>query len=285
MINILWYFMIYSIIGWMIEVSYHAVTMGKVVNRGFLNGPLCPVYGSGVLMVLMVVDLCGEWFGFETDLSRAKVIELFIIGIIFATLIELIAGFLLDQLFHARWWDYRDRRFNLNGYICLEFSIYWGLGIAFVLRVIQPVVENIVSSIPVRISWIMLSAFYLIFIIDIVLTVLTILKLNKQLEKMRDMETAIQKLSGSMSEFIGTSTIKTVEKINESQDKVEHAKDELKEDIRDRIDKTKADLEDSYKHLRLIIRYQRIFGMGRVITSISKRGNKMYQDILDKIRL
>ncbi len=277
--------MIYSIIGWMIEVSYHAVTMGKVVNRGFLNGPLCPVYGSGVLMVLMVVDLCGEWFGFETDLSRAKVIELFIIGIIFATLIELIAGFLLDQLFHARWWDYRDRRFNLNGYICLEFSIYWGLGIAFVLRVIQPVVENIVSSIPVRISWIMLSAFYLIFIIDIVLTVLTILKLNKQLEKMRDMETAIQKLSGSMSEFIGTSTIKTVEKINESQDKVEHAKDELKEDIRDRIDKTKADLEDSYKHLRLIIRYQRIFGMGRVITSISKRGNKMYQDILDKIRL
>ena len=276
--------MIYSIIGWMIEVSYHAVTMGKVVNRGFLNGPLCPVYGSGVLMVLMVVDLCGEWFGFETDLSRAKVIELFIIGIIFATLIELIAGFLLDQLFHARWWDYRDRRFNLNGYICLEFSIYWGLGIAFVLRVIQPVFENIVSSIPVRISWILLSAFYLIFIIDIVLTVLTILKLNKQLEKMRDMEAAIQKLSGSMSEFIGTSTIKTVEKINESQDKVEHAKDELKEDIRDRIDKTKADLEDSYKHLRLIIRYQRIFGMGRVITSISKRGNKMYQDILDKIR-
>lgn len=284
MINILWYFMIYSIIGWMIEVSYHAVTMGKVVNRGFLNGPLCPVYGSGVLMVLMVVDLCGEWFGFETDLSRAKVIELFIIGIIFATLIELIAGFLLDQLFHARWWDYRDRRFNLNGYICLEFSIYWGLGIAFVLRVIQPVFENIVSSIPVRISWILLSAFYLIFIIDIVLTVLTILKLNKQLEKMRDMEAAIQKLSGSMSEFIGTSTIKTVEKINESQDKVEHAKDELKEDIRDRIDKTKADLEDSYKHLRLMIRYQRIFGMGRVITSISKRGNKMYQDILDKIR-
>lgn len=276
--------MIYSIIGWMIEVSYHAVTMGKVVNRGFLNGPLCPVYGSGVLMVLMVVDLCGEWFGFETDLSRAKVIELFIIGIIFATLIELIAGFLLDQLFHARWWDYRDRRFNLNGYICLEFSIYWGLGIAFVLRVIQPVFENIVGSIPVRISWILLSAFYITFLVDIILTVLTILKLNKQLEKMRDMEAAIQKLSGSMSEFIGTSTIKTVEKINESQDKVEHAKDELKEDIRDRIDKTKADLEDSYKHLRLMIRYQRIFGMGRVITSISKRGNKMYQDILDKIR-
>ena len=103
----------------MIEVSYHAVTMGKVVNRGFLNGPLCPVYGSGVLMVLMVVDLCGEWFGFETDLTKASTIELFIIGIIFATLIELIAGFLLDQMFHARWWDYSKIPLNLNGRIAL----------------------------------------------------------------------------------------------------------------------------------------------------------------------
>lgn len=284
MINILWYFMIYSIIGWMIEVSYHAVTMGKVVNRGFLNGPLCPVYGSGVLMVLMVVELCGSWFGFETDLSKAKVIELFIIGIIFATLIELIAGFLLDQLFHARWWDYRDRRFNLNGYICLEFSIYWGLGIAFVLRVIQPVIAKVVSSIPVKISWLILGFCYAIFTIDIILTVLTVLKLNRQLEKMRDMEAAINKLSDGMSEIIGTGTIKTIEKLSESQDKVEQAKDEIKEDIRDKVEQARADLEESYKRLRLMIRYQRIFGMGRILTSISKKSNKMYQDILDRIR-
>lgn len=284
MINILWYFMIYSIIGWMIEVSYHAVTMGKVVNRGFLNGPLCPVYGSGVLMVLMVVELCGSWFGFETDLSKAKVIELFIIGIIFATLIELIAGFLLDQLFHARWWDYRDRRFNLNGYICLEFSIYWGLGIAFVLRVIQPVIAKVVSSIPVKISWLILGFCYVIFTIDIILTVLTVLKLNRQLEKMRDMEAAINKLSDGMSEIIGNGTIKTIEKLSESQDKVEQAKDEIKEDIRDKVEQARADLEESYKRLRLMIRYQRIFGMGRILTSISKKSNKMYQDILDRIR-
>ena len=174
MYDFLWYFMIYSIIGWMIEVSYHAVTMGRVVNRGFLNGPLCPVYGSGVLMVLMVLDLCGKFFGFETDLSKASTVMLFIIGIIFATLIELIAGFLLDRFFHARWWDYRDRRFNLNGYICLEFSIYWGLGIAFVLRVIQPFFEKTVHKVPLRIGIIILSACYLIFLIDLIITVLTV---------------------------------------------------------------------------------------------------------------
>ena len=280
MYEMLWYFMIYSVIGWMIEVCYQAVTRGEVINRGFLNGPLCPVYGSGVLMVLMVVDLCGFWFGFETNLSKASTVELFIIGIIFATLIELVAGFLLDRLFHARWWDYRDRRFNLNGYICLEFSIYWGLGIAFVLRVIQPVFEGAVHKIPVKIGIIILIVCYFIFTIDIIITVLTVLKLNKQLNKMRDMELAIQKLSDGMSEIIGNSTLKTVEKINDSHDKVEQHKAELKE----KMDNAKADLEDSYKHLRLLIRYQRIFGMGRVIKSLSKRSNKMYQDILDKLR-
>ena len=280
MYDFLWYFMIYSIIGWMIEVSYHAVTTGRVVNRGFLNGPLCPVYGSGVLMVLMVLNLCGKFFGFETDLSKASTVMLFITGIIFATLIELIAGFLLDRFFHARWWDYRDRRFNLNGYICLEFSIYWGLGIAFVLRVIQPFFEKTVHKVPLRIGIIILSACYLIFLIDLIITVLTVLKLNKQLSKMRDMELAIQRLSDGMSEFIGTNTIKTVEKINDSHEKVEQTKAELKE----RMDKTKADLEDSYKHLKILIRYQRIFGMGRVIKSLSKKGSKMYQDILDKLR-
>ncbi len=280
MYNILWYFMIYSVIGWMIEVCYQAVTRGEVINRGFLNGPLCPVYGSGVIMVLMVVDLCGFWFGFETNLSEASTILLFIIGIIFATLIELIAGFLLDRIFHARWWDYRDRRFNLNGYICLEFSIYWGLGIAFVLRVIQPVFEGIVDMIPVNIGIIILIVCYIVFTIDIIITVLTVLKLNKQLSKMRDMELAIQKLSDGMSEIIGNSTLKTVEKINDSHDKVELRKAELK----DKMDDAMADLEESYKHLRLLIRYQRIFGMGRVIKSLSKRGNKMYQDILDKLR-
>ena len=69
--QILWYFMIYSVIGWMIEVSYHAITLGKVVNRGFLNGPVCPVYGSGVLMVLFVLFIYGQLFGFETDLQKA----------------------------------------------------------------------------------------------------------------------------------------------------------------------------------------------------------------------
>ena len=235
-------------------------------------------------MVLMVVDMCGEWFGFETDLTKASTIELFIIGIIFATLIELIAGFLLDQMFHARWWDYRDRRFNLNGYICLEFSIIWGLAIAFVLRVVQPVIETFVSSVPVKISVIILAVMYGVFVIDLILTILTVLKLNKQLEKLSEMEKAILKLSDGMSEIIGTGTIKTVEKISDTHEKTEQYKEELKGELRDKVEKTKDELEESYKRIKIIIRYHRIFGMGRLVSALAKSGHRRYQEILDRIR-
>ena len=130
----------------MIEVSYHAVTLGKVINRGFLNGPVCPVYGCGVLMVLSVLYIIGKIFGIDTDVANSNVLLLFVVGIVFATLVELMAGFALDRLFHTRWWNYNDRKYNLNGYICLEFSIIWGLAIAFVLRVIQPGIEDLVGN-------------------------------------------------------------------------------------------------------------------------------------------
>ena len=108
--EMLWFFAIYSVIGWIIEVAYHAVTMGKVINRGFLNCPLCPVYGSGVLMVFAVLGLLGKILGTGSNVESLSAWILFGVGIVFATLVEFIAGFLLDKLFHARWWDYRDRK-------------------------------------------------------------------------------------------------------------------------------------------------------------------------------
>ena len=307
--QILWYFMIYSVIGWMIEVSYHAITLGKVVNRGFLNGPVCPVYGSGVLMVLFVLFIDGQLFGFETDLQKASTLGLFVVGIIFASLIELIAGFALDRLFHARWWDYRDRKFNLNGYICLEFSIIWGLGIAFVLRVVQPSIEGVVSLIPHIAGIILLVVFYLTFACDMTLTVLTILKFNKQLKQMQDLEAAIRHLSDDMSEVIGNGTIKTMEKIEDGQKAVEKRSDELKEvaekmkeDIRESADAAREEMIESgrrymheledkkdrlkadYEHLKKSLMYHRLFGMGRLMESLAPRGHALYQDMIDKIR-
>ena len=113
----LMYFFIYAFIGWVVEVSFHAVTVGKFINRGFLSGPYCPIYGFGAISVIY----------FLTDIAEKNKFVLFLGSIAIATAIEFVAGFLLEKIFHERWWDYSDRKLNVGGYICIEFSVIWGL--------------------------------------------------------------------------------------------------------------------------------------------------------------
>ena len=290
--------MIYSLIGWMIEVSYHAITLGKVVNRGFLNGPICPVYGSGVIMVLIVLYLTGFITGFETNVDEAHPLLLFIIGILFATLIEFLAGFILDKLFHARWWDYSDRKFNVNGYICLEFSIIWGLAIAFVLRVIQPSFEKLVEFIPKLLGIILLIVMYLTFIADIIITVLTILKLNRELEKMADIQKSILRLSDGMSEMIGTGTIKTMDTLEKGYVGASEKKEELREklnenkaELRSTIDEhreeylsRKEELEKRLEHLKKELIYRKIFGIRRLLRAFPGIKHHTYQEMINYLQ-
>lgn len=296
--QILWYFMIYSLIGWMIEVSYHAITLGKVVNRGFLNGPICPVYGSGVIMVLIVLYLTGFITGFETNVDEAHPLLLFIIGILFATLIEFLAGFILDKLFHARWWDYSDRKFNINGYICLEFSMIWGLAIAFVLRVIQPGIENIVDIIPHILGILFLVIIYLVFIADIVITVLTVLKMNKQLERMEDIQKSILKISDEMSELIGSGTIKTMDKLEKGYETATKKQEQLHENLsedkeellsaiknsKEDYQKRRQELEERFEHLKKEFMYSKLFGTRRLLTAFPGMKHNLYQKMIDKLK-
>ena len=97
------YFLVYSFGGWVVEVIFHAVALGKVINRGFLNGPVCPVYGFGVLSVFALLNTIQ---GSGRQMSDGMI---FVFGIVLATAVELVAGWLLDVCFHARWWDYSDK--------------------------------------------------------------------------------------------------------------------------------------------------------------------------------
>ena len=120
-----WLFVIYSFLGWCVEVIYHAVTWGEVTNRGFLNGPICPVYGIGVGVVVQ----------FLTPVENNLVL-LYISSTILVTVIEGITGFLLEKIFHNKWWDYSDMPFNIKGYVCLKFTILWGLAASFIIGAI-----------------------------------------------------------------------------------------------------------------------------------------------------
>ena len=111
------YFLIYSCLGWCLEVVYAAVTTGKLVNRGFLNGPVCPIYGFGMIIVLYALTPLVD-----------NTLLLYLGGVILPSVLELVGGWALYKLYRTRWWDYSDYPFNIGGYICLEFCLLWGVG-------------------------------------------------------------------------------------------------------------------------------------------------------------
>ena len=115
--QLLWYFFIYAVLGWCVEVIFCTATTGQWVNRGFLNGPLCPIYGFGMVIVLLcLIPLQGS------------LPLLFLGSFLLTSALELVTGFVLKKAFHTTWWDYSDQPFNLGGYVCLGFSLAWGLG-------------------------------------------------------------------------------------------------------------------------------------------------------------
>ncbi len=118
--ELLWLFLIYSFLGWVLETVIATVRQRKVVNRGLINGPFCIIYGIGaVLITIWLQELSGLW--------------LFLFSAVYASVVEWIAGHLIQKIYHERWWDYSDIKWNLDGYICLPFSIIWGaLGFAIV---------------------------------------------------------------------------------------------------------------------------------------------------------
>ena len=169
-INCLVFFFIYAFLGWCVEVSFVAITRGKVVNRGFLNGPVCPIYGVGMVGILYALEPLKD-----------NAIVLFIGGVVICSVLELFTGWILDKIFRMRWWDYSENRFNIGGYICLEFSIKWGLGSMIMVNMIHPMIYGVVSKIPLMVIYALLVIFAIAFIIDIIVTVKEIVGFKKSL--------------------------------------------------------------------------------------------------------
>ena len=130
-------FAVYSVLGWVTEVVFFALKTGEFVNRGFLNGPVCPLYGFGVVgVVILMLPI------------QDNTVLLFLGSMVFCTLIEFITGLVLKYLFHDTWWDYSEEPFNIGGYVCLRFSIMWGLACVGVIRLLHPAVSDVIAVTP-----------------------------------------------------------------------------------------------------------------------------------------
>ena len=165
-------FISYSFLGWLMEVTFSFILTRKFVNRGFLWSPICPMYGFGVLLVLVLLG------AFKNNIPL-----LYIGSVIVTSLLELTTGWLLELLFHQRWWDYSTRPLNLNGYICLPFSLLWGIGALIVIQVIHPIVSAWVSLIPQQMTNVLAIGMTLGLSLDVALTLSRLITLNKLLSE------------------------------------------------------------------------------------------------------
>lgn len=229
------YFLIYAFAGWVIEVAFHALVTGKVINRGFLAGPVCPVYGFGMLGILMALYECDTVYGVGSD----NIWVTFFVGALVCTLIELLAGVLLKLFFHARWWDYSNERFNFHGYICLKFSVFWGVGVVFAVNGIHAFVEKGVSLMPESVGLWLMAACFAILLTDFVITVLCVIGVNRRMQELDRLRADLRIVSDDLSEVIAESTFevqKHAEKIQNAaqaqKEITEHNIAEIRDDIR-----------------------------------------------------
>lgn len=204
MYTYLWCFFIFAFLGWCSEVAFAAVRERKFVNRGFLNGPLCPIYGFGVVLM----DFLLRPFG-------GNIAVLIVGSMILGSALEWAAGFALEKVFHQKWWDYSDQPHNLNGYICLKFSILWGLAGAAVVRGVMPLTKFLVSLMPRTLGWILLFVLLGLALFDLVVTVIAIAGLNRKLRNLEYVSSKIKAGSDLLGREITEGAISLEEKREE----------------------------------------------------------------------
>ena len=225
----LWMFVLYSFIGWCVEVIFVGLNKGYFVNRGFLNGPYCPIYGCGMLIVICLL----------TPL-KDNLLMLFIGSLVLTTILEYITGLILEKVFDNKWWDYSELPFNIQGYVCLKFSVLWGLGCTFIMNVVHPLIYKGIRWIPKMIGIIILVIILLGFLVDVGVTVNTVLNFNRKLKKLDNLALAIHKLSDEIGEDIFEKAFAVAGKSMELQagwkDKIAK-RDSLKEEYKQLLEK------------------------------------------------
>ena len=255
----LWIFIIYAFLGWCSEVAFAAVNKGKFVNRGFLNGPVCPIYGVGMLIVVLCL-----WN------LRDRPLLLFLGSALLTTALEFVTGFVLERFFHDKWWDYSDMPFNIKGYVCLKFTILWGLAASFIIGAIHRFIYMLIEKTPFVLGVILLAVFSAAFIADFTVTLTALVKLPKKLKAMAEAERALRAVSDKIGENISDTTIAAKEK-----------GEALAEENKPRLEELKAEYEKKKKELSAML--ERNFVQRRIFKAFPNLKNGRYKAIFDRI--
>lgn len=169
------FFTIYSLVGWVMETAFKSITERKFVNRGFLHGPFTPIYGFGALLIIVSSRWIENILGSDSiSLSLSILSSIFLV-----TALEFITGFMLEKVFREKWWDYSQNAFNLKGYICIKYSLLWGMLAFLLIQVVHPIVNQVISSISMSMKGFLAAFFVAYFAIDTYKSVVNTLGLRK----------------------------------------------------------------------------------------------------------
>ncbi|HEX3023442.1 MAG TPA: putative ABC transporter permease [Lachnospiraceae bacterium] len=236
-------FLLYSILGWIYESCFVSIRTRTLTNRGFLNGPIIPIYGAGAMLVCVILN----------PLSN-NIPLIFLGGMLLATLLEFVTSYIMEKLFHAKWWDYSQHKFNIQGRICLMVSLFWGFLSVIMITVLRPVSDFIINEFPRKYGEYINDIAIIIIVIDMTITSVSTLKLNQILYN-------IQKLRDEFVSYIENSKLNEIKdeflvKYEKSTfaDMMESLKVKLEESVKSKESKKQSDfrveLDDRMKALK-----------------------------------
>lgn len=218
------YFFVYGFLGWCTEVIFAAFKQHRFVNRGFLNGPICPIYGVGVTLVIACLEV------FQSNL-----LLLYISSVILVTVLEGVTGWAMDKLFHNKWWDYSKLPFNIGGYVCLLFSLIWGVACVFIVYFVHPLIHQVLSLIPHTAGIALIAILGIALLSDIIVTTSAIVKFNQYLERLKHITDELHAISNQIGSELYQNVMHVLDMQESSRQKLDDVKLEVSEEIRMQI--------------------------------------------------
>lgn len=168
------YFMFYSLLGWTMEVIVTLVSKKKLVNRGFLIGPICPIYGFGAIAMILLVGT-----------NSTDILDVFLKSIFICSILEYFTSYFMEKIFNIRWWDYSNKMFNINGRICLETMVPFGILSCIIIYLVHPNVEKIINLLSNDLLIALAIIFIILFLVDNILSTHILLKIKGHIKAER----------------------------------------------------------------------------------------------------
>ena len=225
-------FLFWSFIGWMIEIVDMTYETGEFQNRGFLNMPICPIYGVGVLMILIFFRPFKDTYW-----------QLALISLVLCSAFEYFMGWIMEKAFHTRWWDYSHMKFNLHGYVCLRNALFFGVGCMVMYHWLEPAVETMISKIPVRVGWGIIAVMSLLIIIDTISSIMAAKKLQSRIRRLDEISAMMLTVSEKTGMKLADGTLKVKSGVDKAKESAGNAYEKIKDINSDNIERLRTEYE------------------------------------------